>query len=138
MSLNKVMLIGNAGKDPEVRYLEGNSKVATFRLATTEKYRDKDGNVRELTEWHSVVTWRAMADFVEKYVRKGSLVYVEGRLRSRTWNDRTGNSRNSTEIYADNLQLLGRNPETQRKPENNGARPGESQANVEVDDDLPF
>ena len=141
MSLNKVMLIGNAGKDPEVRYLEGNAKVATIRLATSERYRDKDGNVRETTEWHTVVTWRAMADFVEKYVRKGSQLYVEGRLRSRTWNDRTGNPRYSTEMHADNLQLLGR-PEPQQKPDN-GARDAQAPGNkpetdIDIDDDLPF
>ena len=110
MSLNKVMLIGNVGKDPEVRYLEGNGKVSSFRLATTEKYRDRDGNLREITEWHSIVTWRNMADLVEKYVKKGTQLYVEGRLRTRSWNDRAGNAKSVTEIMADSIQLLGRAP----------------------------
>lgn len=112
MSLNKVMLIGNVGQDPEVRYLDGSSssaKVATFRLATTERYRDRNsGEPREITEWHSIVAWRNSADIVEKYVRKGTQLYIEGRLRTRSWDDQNGNKRYVTEIIADTLQLLGR------------------------------
>lgn len=118
MSLNKVMLIGNVGQDPEVRYLDSNSsnaKVATLRLATTERYRDRNGELRENTEWHSVVAWRNLADIVEKYVKKGTQLYIEGRIRTRSWDDQTGNKRYTTEILADSLQLLGRksdNPAT--------------------------
>lgn len=114
MSLNKVMLIGNVGKDPDVRYLEGNSangqnaKVATFPLATSERYKDRNGDVHENTEWHNIVVWRSSADYVEKYVKKGSQLYVEGRIRTRQWTDQTGNKRFTTEIIADTLQLLGR------------------------------
>jgi len=111
MSLNKVMLIGNVGADPEVRYLEGNSgnaKVATFRLATTERYKDRSGETRENTEWHNIVAWRNSADIVENYVKKGSSLYVEGRLRTREWQDQTGAKRRTTEIMVDSLQLLGR------------------------------
>lgn len=109
MALNKVMLIGNVGKDPEVRYLDGNSKVANFTLATTERYRDRvSGTTRENTEWHNIVAWRALADTVEKYVKKGSQLYVEGRIRTRQWTDQSGNKRYTTEIQADNIQLLGR------------------------------
>ena len=115
MSLNKVMLIGNVGKDPEVRYLEGNAKVATFRLATSERYRDRDGNMREMTEWHTVTVWRTAADLVEKYVRKGTQLYVEGRLRTRSWNDKSGNTRTVTEIAAEN-NLPGKNMETCSTP----------------------
>ena len=122
MSLNKVMLIGNAGKDPEVRYLENNGKVATFRLATTERYRDREGNIREITEWHTVVSWRSLADMVEKYVRKGSQLFVEGRLRTRAWNDRAGNTRYETEIAAENIQLLGR-PQESRQNETGKTAP---------------
>lgn len=125
MSLNKVMLIGNVGKDPEVRYLEGNgpnaTKVATLTLATTERYRDRSGEPRENTEWHNIVAWRNSADIVEKYVRKGTQLYVEGKLRTRSWTDQSGNKRYTTEINVDNLQLLGRksdNPGSQ----DNGAR----------------
>ena len=104
------MLIGNVGQDPEVRYLGGdsNSKVATIRLATTERYRARSGESTEKTEWHSVVAWRGLADVVEKYVKKGSQLYVEGRLSTRQWNDKSGNTRYSTEITADNLFLLGK------------------------------
>jgi single-strand DNA-binding protein len=115
MSLNKVMLIGNVGKDPEIRYLENapaaqgtTPKVATFPLATSERYRDRNGEVKENTEWHNIVVWRALADTVEKYVKKGTQLYVEGRLRTRSWTDQTGAKRYSTEINADSIQLLGR------------------------------
>lgn len=111
MSLNKVMLIGNVGKDPEVRYLDGasgNSKVATFTLATTERYKDRNGETKELTEWHNIVAWRGLADIIEKYVKKGTQLYIEGRIRTRSWDDQSGNKRYTTEIMADNMQLLGR------------------------------
>lgn len=115
MSLNKVMLIGNVGKDPEVRYLDGNNnpnsgstKVATFTLATTERYRDRNGELRENTEWHNIVAWRNSADVAEKYIRKGTQVYIEGKLRTRSWTDQTGNKRYTTEVTVDNLQLLGK------------------------------
>ena len=110
MSLNKVMLIGNVGKDPEVRYLDGNSpagqgrKVASFTLATSERYRDRSGEVRENTEWHNVVVWGQSADIVERYVKKGTQLYVEGRLRTRSWTDQSGAKRYTTEINADSLQ----------------------------------
>jgi single-strand DNA-binding protein len=111
MSLNKAMLIGNVGKDPEVRYLDGSNgqaKVATFTLATTERYRDRNGETRENTEWHNIVAWRNTADVVEKFVKKGTQVYIEGRIRTRSWDDQTGNKRYTTEIMADTLQLLGK------------------------------
>lgn len=115
MSLNKVMLIGNVGKDPEIRYLEnspaaqGSSpKVASFTLATSERYKDRNGEFKENTEWHNIVAWRALADTVEKYVKKGTQLYVEGRLRTRSWTDQSGAKRYSTEINADSIQLLGR------------------------------
>ena len=118
MALNKVMLIGNVGNDPEIRYLDsnpqspqGNTKVASFRLATTERYRDRNGETRENTEWHNIVAWRSNADLVEKFVHKGSQIYIEGKLRTRQWTDQTGNKRFTTEIQADNIQLLGKRPD---------------------------
>ena len=110
MSLNKAMLIGNVGRDPEVRYLDGNNgaKVATFTVATTERYKDRNGETRENTEWHNIVAWRNTADVVERYVRKGTQVYIEGRIRTRSWDDQSGNKRYTTEIMADTLQLLGK------------------------------
>ena len=121
MSLNKAMLIGNVGRDPEVRYLDGqsgNAKVATFTLATTERYRDRNGETRENTEWHNIVAWRSTADVVERFVKKGTQLYIEGRIRTRSWDDQSGNKRYTTEIIADTLQLLG------RKSDNPGSQPG--------------
>ncbi len=114
MSLNKVLLIGNAGRDPEVRYLEGNggnTKVATFTLATSERYKDRSGELRENTEWHNIVAWRQSADVAEKFIRKGTQVFIEGRLRTRSYTDQSGVKKFTTEITVDNLQLLGKRPE---------------------------
>ena len=114
MSLNKVMLIGNVGRDPEVRYLEGNqgaanaTKVASFTLATTERYRDRNGETRENTEWHNIVAWRNSADLAEKFIRKGTQVYIEGKLRTRSWTDQQGVKKYTTEVVVDNIQLLGK------------------------------
>ncbi|MCQ2183154.1 MAG: single-stranded DNA-binding protein [Bacteroidales bacterium] len=115
MSLNKVMLIGNVGRDPEIRYLDGNSgqggqgtKVATFTLATSEKYRDRNGELRENTEWHNIVAWRQSADIAERFIKKGTQLYIEGRLRTRSYTDASGNKKYTTEITVDSLQLLGR------------------------------
>ena len=116
--INNVILIGNVGQDPEIRYngdVNNGTKVATFRVATNERYRDRSGNLQEHTEWHSIVVWRNTADVVEKYVKKGTQVYIEGRLRSRSWDDQNGNKRYVTEIVADTLQLLGRRPEGQQQ-----------------------
>ena len=122
--INKVILIGNVGQDPEVRYTgdaNNGAKVATVRLATTERYRDRNGNPQEHTEWHNVVVWRNQADVVEKYVKKGTQLYVEGRIRTRSWDDQNGNKRYTTDIVADTLQLLG------RRPENNAQQGGYQQ-----------
>ncbi len=113
------MLIGNVGRDPEVRYLDGqggSTKVATFTLATTERYRDRNNELRENTEWHNIVAWRGNADVCEKYVRKGTQLYIEGRIRTSSWDDQTGNKRYTTEIIADTVQLLG------KKSDNPGAQ----------------
>lgn len=106
--VNKVILIGNLGVDPEVRHLENGVTVANFNLATTEVFKDRTtGERREQTEWHRVVLWRGLADVVEKYVRKGSKVYVEGKLRTRKW-EKDGIDRYTTEIQADSLTMLDR------------------------------
>lgn len=107
------MLIGNVGKDPEVRYLEGNAgaagrKVANFTLATSERYKDRSGELRENTEWHNIVVWGQPADVVERFVKKGTQLYIEGRITTRSWTDQSGAKRYTTEIRADSLQLLGR------------------------------
>jgi single-strand DNA-binding protein len=104
--VNRVMLIGNLGKEPDVQYLEGNIAVAKFPLATTETYKDRAGKLISQTEWHTVVLWRGLAELAQKYLHKGSLIYVEGRLRTRSWDDREGNKKFATEIVGDNLIML--------------------------------
>ncbi len=104
--VNRVMLIGNLGKDPDVQYLEGNIGVAKFPLATTETYKDRTGKLISQTEWHTVVLWRGLAELAQKYLHKGSLIYVEGRLRTRSWEDKEGNKKFATEIVGDNLIML--------------------------------
>src|SRR5574344_1372368 len=110
MSVNKVILIGNVGKDPDVRYLEKNVAVANFPLATTEKgYTMANGTqVPDKTEWHNIVLWRNLAEIAEKYVRKGSQIFIEGKIKTRSYEDKTGTKRYITEIYAENIQLLGK------------------------------
>ncbi len=104
--VNKVMLIGNLGKDPDIQYLEGNIPVSKFPLATTETYKDKNGKLISQTEWHNIVLWRGLAELAQKYLHKSSLVYIEGRLKTRYWEDRDHNKKVSTEIIADNLIML--------------------------------
>ena len=112
MSLNKVLLIGNVGRDPEVRYLEGNAgaqsatKVASFTLATTERYRDRGGELRENTEWHNIVAWRNSADLAEKFIRKGMQIYIEGKLRTRSWTDQQGALRYDNRLTLSKLNVL--------------------------------
>ena len=131
MALNKVLLIGNVGNDPEIRYLDsqgpqGNAKVASFRLATTERYRDRNGETRENTEWHNIVAWRNSADLVEKFVHKGSQIFIEGRLRTRQWTDQAGAKRSTTEVQADNIQLLGKRPDAPQQGQGNyGGQPAQ-------------
>lgn len=109
--INKVMLIGNLGKDPDIQYLEGNIGVAKFPLATTETYKDKNGKLVSQTEWHTVVLWRGLAELAQKYLHKGSLIYVEGRLRTRSWEDKEGAKKFATEIVGDNLIMLDKKTE---------------------------
>ncbi len=121
MSLNKVMLIGNVGKDPEVKYLgeapvqagQQTPKVARFTLATTERYKGKDGNPVENTEWHNIVVWRNLADIVEKYVQKGSKLYVEGKIQSRSYENKDGQTIYRTEINAERIEMLGSKADAQ-------------------------
>lgn len=104
--LNKVMLIGNLGKIPEVRNLENNIKVAHFSLATTESYRDEHGETHSNTEWHNIVLWRNLADLAEKYLTKGSTIYLEGKLKTRSFQDKNGNTKYVTEIIGDKIIML--------------------------------
>lgn len=108
MSYNKVLLIGNVGKDPEVRHLESGAAVATFTLATTERYKDRNGQYQDQTEWHNIVCWRNLAELAQNYIAKGSQIFVEGKIRTRSWTDQTSQKRYTTEIVADNIRLLGK------------------------------
>ena len=143
MSVNKVILIGHVGQDPEVRYLETSVPVCTLRMATSDVYKNKSGERVTTTEWHSVVLWRGLAEVAEKYVKKGSQIYVEGKLRTRSWDDKDKNKRYTTEIVADVMQLLGKRADEpavhgQEPQVNNGT--GEKSQVDEQDpgNDLPF
>lgn len=109
-SINKVILIGNLGKDPEIRHLESGVSVANFSIATSEVYKDrKTGERVSQTEWHNIVLWRGLAEVSEKYLKKGDKVYIEGKLKTRSWQDQEGNNRYITEVVGDNLTMLGKN-----------------------------
>ena len=149
-SLNKVMLIGNLGKDPEIRAIPSGVKVANFSIATTESYTDKGGQKVEKTEWHNIVMWRGLAEVAEKYLRKGKQVYVEGRLQTRSWDDQTGQKKYMTEIVADNMVMLGsprdgggsegysRNDSAPPMKESPSGFPGGAGGPPAPEDDLPF
>ena len=111
MSVNKVILVGNVGKDPEVRYLDEGTAIAKFPLATSETYKNRSGERVSNTEWHNVVLWRGLAQVAEKYVKKGSQIYIEGRIKTRSYDDQDGNKRYITEITGDQMQLLGKKPD---------------------------
>ena len=105
--VNKVILVGNLGKDPEVRYLDSGVAVANFSLATTENYKNKQGEKVSQTEWHNIVLWRGLAEVAEKWLKKGSSVYIEGKIRTNKWEDKEGKTRYNTEILVDNMTMLG-------------------------------
>src|ERR1700712_1030812 len=109
--VNRVMLIGNLGKDPDIQFLEGNIAVAKFPLATTETYKDRNGKLISQTEWHTVVLWRGLAELAQKYLHKSSLVYIEGRLKTRSWEDKEHNKKFATEVIGDNLIMLDKRSE---------------------------
>jgi single-strand DNA-binding protein len=110
--INKVILVGNVGNDPDIRHIDQNTTVVNFSMATSETYKDKQGQPITNTEWHKVTAWRWQAEFVEKYVKKGSQVYIEGKLKTRSWDDKDGNKRYTTEVIVDQIKLLGRKEES--------------------------
>ena len=136
--VNKVILVGNLGKDPEVRYLEGGTAVANFTLATSETYKDKGGNRIEQTEWNNVLVWRRLAEIEEKYLRKGSMVYIEGKLRTRPWEDKDGVKRYTTEIIADNMTMLGGKRDENTSTPTPPPTPTQNIPSPKDADDLPF
>lgn len=144
--VNKVILVGRLGKDPEVRNLENGATVANFSMATTETYKDRTtGERKEITEWHNIVLWRGLADIAAKYLHKGDMVYIEGKLRTRSW-EKEGVTRYTTEIVGDNMTMLSTKPsggggQSERSNTNYSSAPTESYsapAAPEGTDDLPF
>lgn len=151
MSVNKVILVGNVGKDPEVRYLDNGVAVASFPFATSETYKNKEGERVTTTEWHNIVLWRGLAEVAEKYVRKGSQLYIDGKIRTRSYEDKEGVRKYMTEIVADTMQMLGKKsdgPGESRENENHSTAEGNQTQSGdpqnpykdtgEENDDLPF
>ena len=137
-SLNKVMLIGNLGKDPELRYTTSGVAVATFSLATNESWKDQDGNMQERTEWHNIVAWRKLAEICGEWLKKGKKVYIEGRIQTRSFDDKnTGAKRYVTEIIADNMIMLDNRGSGAEVPAPTSAA-AEEAPGLAKDEDLPF
>ena len=139
--LNRVMLIGNLGKEPEMQFLEGNIAVAKISLATTETYKDKTGKLISQTEWHTIILWRGLAELAQKYLHKGSLIYIEGRLKTRSRLDKDGIQRNETDIIADNLVMLDKKNDSlpgNIQSENSDAAMSENQSEEDNEQGLPF
>jgi len=133
--INKVILVGNLGKDPEVRHLEGGTTVANFTMATTEVYKDKSGNRKEQTEWHNIVVWRGLADIAEKYLKKGSTIYLEGKIKTRSY-DKDGSKHYTTDIIADSFTMLGGKKDG--APSSEVASGPATEITPTKSDDLPF
>lgn len=147
MSVNKVILVGNVGADPEVRHLDNNVAVTNLRLATSESYLAKNGERVTTTEWHNIVLWRGLAEMAEKYIRKGKQIYVEGRIRTRSYDDKDGQKKYITEIYGDVVRLLGSREAQSSDSASETQYPKETSSSSQVeapefseqpDDDLPF
>lgn len=138
--LNKVMIIGRLGADPETRYMPNGKAVTNIRVATSEKWKDKQtGDMKERTEWHSVVAYDKLAEIIAEYTRKGSQVYIEGKLQTRKWQDKDGKDRYTTEIIAQQMQMLGGKPQGERparQPERSAPPPADDGGGF--DDDIPF
>ncbi|EGK03284.1 single-stranded DNA-binding protein [Dysgonomonas mossii] len=140
MSVNKVILVGHVGKDPDVKHFDNGTVVASFSLATTEKgYTAQNGTtIPDRTEWHNIVCWRGLAKVAEQYVKKGSQLYIEGKIRSRSYDDASGVKRYITEIYVDNLELLGGKQNQNSESEQTPVESQHTTAAIGDDDDLPF
>jgi single-strand DNA-binding protein len=140
MSVNKAILIGNVGKDPEVRYLEGGTTVARFTLATSESYKNKSGETVTNTEWHNIIAWRQLAELVEKWVVKGKQLYVEGKITNRNYDDKDGNKKFISEIVADSIQFIGKKDDDQkpRTQESTGLPDPDNVRPLDGEDPLPF
>jgi single-strand DNA-binding protein len=140
-SVNKVILVGRLGKDPEVKYTQGGTPVAKFTVATNEVWKDQNGEKQERTEWHNIVAWTKLAEICGQYLNKGSRVYIEGRIQTRSWEDKEGNKRYTTEIRADNMVMLGGKPDEARADRSAAAAASSDGGSVGpeiTDDDIPF
>jgi single-strand DNA-binding protein len=139
-SVNKVILLGNLGADPEIRYTPGGDAVCNFSLATTEKWKDNAGVAQEKTEWHRVTLWRRLAEIADEYLKKGSPVYIEGRISYRKFTDKEGVEKYSTDIVGDRLQLLAGKPSGERSESRNQSsrQPAAGKQQDDFDDDIPF
>jgi single-strand DNA-binding protein len=138
-SVNKVILVGNLGRDPEIRYTQQGTAVANFSLATTNRFKSRSGEMEERTEWHRIVAWDKLAEICGQYLAKGRQVYIEGRLQTREWEDKDGNKRSTTEVVAQTMQMLGRREgqsSTSSAPPSGGA-PEQPLGDV-PDDEIPF
>jgi len=136
-SVNKAILIGNLGKDPEIRYTPSGQAVASFSIATTRKWRDKDGQPQEQTDWHNIVVWGRMAETAKEYLAKGRPVYIEGRIQNRSYDDKEGNKRYISEVVATTMQFLGGRSDQAGGSQASQAAP-EQPPDITDDDDLPF
>jgi single-strand DNA-binding protein len=136
-SVNKVILVGHLGADPEVRYTPSGRAVANFSLATTERFTNKEGEKEERTEWHKIVAWARLGEICGEYLTKGSQVYIEGRLQTRNWEDRDGNKRYTTEIVAQAMQMLGGSKKGGEAASVEESHPSEEPVSI-PDDDIPF
>jgi len=137
-TVNKAILIGRLGADPELKYMPSGDPVANFNLATNESYRDKDGNTQEKTEWHRIVAFKRLAEICGEYLKKGKLVYIEGRIQSRSWEDKNGVKRFTTEIIANTMQMLGKKGEMDEGTTDQPPQDTNSQKLESEDEDLPF
>jgi len=138
-SVNKAILIGNLGKDPEIRYTPSGQAVASFSIATKERWRDKDGQPQERTDWHNIVAWGRQGEIAKDYLKKGSPVYIEGRIQNRSYDDKDGNKRYISEIVVQRLQLLGARPEGAAAAQGAPGKPAEEPPDIAgEDEDLPF
>jgi single-strand DNA-binding protein len=137
-SVNKVILIGNLGRDPEVRFTQGGTPVANFTMATTERWNDPSGEKKEKTEWHRIVVWGKQAEIAAEYLKKGRSVYIEGSLQTREWTDRDGNKRYTTEVRTQRLQFLGRPDDRGGSPSAAPVEDAGEPAGGYAEDDIPF
>jgi len=145
-SVNKAILIGRLGKDPELKYTQSGDPVANFSIATDESWKDRDGEKQQRTEWHNIVAWKKLAEICGQYLKKGQQVYIEGKIQTRKWEDKDGNTRYSTEVVANNLVMLGSKPDSESQPQRSSSKseksrssrqPGDDDLEI-TDDDIPF